>query len=137
MMSHDNLQENAQTGARLAAARILLVEDELLVAMEIDAGLRDAGAREVTLCGSVKRALASLEQGQFDAAILDIRLGDGFVGPVARRLAERGIPFLFYTGQTMTDPILAEWPGMQVLTKPVRNETIVAALQRLLRQGGN
>jgi DNA-binding response OmpR family regulator len=118
---------------RLDGATILLVEDEPLVGMEVESVLRDAGARDVTLCGSVTAALACADHDGFNIAILDVRLHDGMVIPVARRLAERGVPFLFYTGQTRTDPIFAEWPDSTIITKPARDQTILNAVETLLR----
>ena len=125
-------RERADGAHRLDGAAILLVEDEPLVGMEIESVLRDAGARDVTLCGSVAAALACVDRDGFDLGILDVRLRDGAVTPVARRLAERGVRFLFYTGQTRTDPIFAEWPGSTVLTKPAREQTILRAVEDLL-----
>jgi DNA-binding response OmpR family regulator len=126
-------RERPDPGRPLDGAAILLVEDELLVGMEIESVLREAGAQDVMLCGSVATALAHADRDGFDMAILDVRLRDGVVTPVARRLTERDIPFLFYTGQTRADPILAEWPGSTVITKPAREKTILHAVEDLLR----
>ena len=66
-------------------------------------------------------------------AILDVRLGREMVTPVARELAERGTPFLFYTGQANTDPIVAEWPSVKVLSKPTSRKALLAAVAQSLQ----
>jgi len=51
---------------------------------------------------------------------------------VARQLASRGTPFIFYTGQVENDPDLAEWTGCRILSKPARASAIVAAIAEAL-----
>ncbi|AWH53554.1 response regulator [Stenotrophomonas sp. ESTM1D_MKCIP4_1] len=73
---------------------LLLVEDQLDLAELVEDALADDGSK-VTHADSVFEALSLLREGTFDAAILDIELGDGVVFPVADRLAELGVPFVF------------------------------------------
>lgn len=73
---------------------LLLVEDQLDLAELVEDALADQG-NTVTHAESVFEALFLLREGTFDAAILDIELGDGVVFPVADRLAELGVPFVF------------------------------------------
>ena len=67
-----------------------------------------------------------------DAAVLDIRLRDQSIAPVARRLGERSVPFVFYSGQNHWDPIHQEWPDNKVTQKPAPARTIVSALVEAL-----
>jgi DNA-binding NtrC family response regulator len=112
---------------QLAGERVLVVEDEVLVALDLEAILNDAGA-DVELCRTTQSALDRLTSAPITVAILDVRLGTDTVTPVASRLAERGIPFVFYTGQSACDPILADWPDRKIVTKPARSASIVRAL---------
>jgi len=121
----------------LSSARVLVVEDEFIIMLELSALLEDAGADVVGPCGGIREALAAAQVETIDAAILDLRLGNDSVAPVARKLSQRGIPFMFYTGQTEADPMLAEWPGCKVLGKPAEPAVIVAAVVRLLRRAGD
>jgi DNA-binding NtrC family response regulator len=118
----------------LANASLLVVEDEILVLLELEAILREAGAEDIHLCRDVASALARIESDKITAAILDVRLGQQVVTPVARALAERGTPFLFYTGQAATEPLLKEWPKNRILPKPARSHTIVEALEKLIQR---
>jgi DNA-binding response OmpR family regulator len=111
------------TDMPLRGARILIVEDDALLLMELESILQEAGAEIVTCCRNVRDALVAAEQSLPAAAILD----------VARRLANLGTPFLFYTGQLEDDPTLAEWRCHVVLSKPTRAAAIVAAVAHLLK----
>jgi DNA-binding NtrC family response regulator len=127
-----NKNDNSPTA--LLGARVLIVEDDALLLMELESILQDAGAEIMGCCRNVPDALRALEQNQISVAILDVRIGHTTIAPVARGLAKRGTPFLFYTGQVESDPILAEWAGHVVLSKPARSAAIVDAVARLLPQ---
>jgi len=73
--------------------RVLIVEDEVLVAMDLAGVLQRHGYVVVGLAGSVTEALALVRKEEFDIALLDVNLGSKTVEPVANRLAERAIPF--------------------------------------------
>jgi len=79
--------------------RILVVEDEYLVAQDLAEDLRAMGADVVGPVPSVEKALEAVDRNaQLDGAILDINLQGSVIFPVADRLAERRIPFFFTTG---------------------------------------
>src|SRR5215471_4679628 len=120
--------------AQLAGAHVLVVEDELLLLLELKSMLRDAGAEEVYLCRNVNDALACAESTKLTLAILDIRLGQESVTPVAHRLTNDGTPFMFYTGQTLTDPLFAELRACKIVSKPARPQIIIQALADLSHQ---
>jgi DNA-binding response OmpR family regulator len=120
----------------LKGARLLVVEDDLLILMELEAVLTDAGAEFIGLCRTLKEALALAETEELAAAILDIRLGRETVAPAAKRLWERGVPFVFYTGQGDTDPVRSQWPECALLHKPAEPRKIVAAVIGLLERKG-
>jgi CheY-like chemotaxis protein len=112
----------------MKSLRILLVEDEGLIAIMIEDLLEDLGCTLVGSVGSVGAALAWIEAGgEADAALLDVNLGGAPVFPVADALRARGVPFAFTTGYGDTqDPRFA---GAVLLGKPIRLERLVAALR--------
>jgi DNA-binding response OmpR family regulator len=111
-----------------------VVEDDFIIAIELEAILAEAGAEVVGPCQTVNDALAAVRERRVTAAILDVRLGGETIAPVAAELARRGIPFLFYTGQVETDPIRAQWPGCIIVSKPARAGSIVSAVASLLQR---
>ncbi|HEY8696193.1 MAG TPA: hypothetical protein VIM02_01130 [Rhizomicrobium sp.] len=118
----------------LSGIDILIAEDEVIVAMDIRDGLEDAGAGIVGPAYSLTQAMALAAHAKISAAVLDMRLGRESVGPVARVLAERGIPFVFYSGQINTDPLRVEWPAAPVISKPASTRQLIQTLATLLRR---
>lgn len=91
--------ERLTGGEGASSLRILIVEDEALVAMEIEGMLGLAGHEAVAQVDDVESALSAVESGAPDLALVDIHLGRGNSGlDVAAALKERGIPVLFATG---------------------------------------
>ena len=129
------MEESDKTDAApvLKGVRVLVVEDDFIISMELEAILLDAGAEIAGLCRNVKEALAVADRNDVAVALLDVRLGSETVMPVARRLAEHRIPFVFYTGQVDVDPLVAEWPGYTIVAKPASPSAIVGALAGQLR----
>lgn len=113
---------------------ILLVEDDFLVLSELEALLRDAGADCILSCRTLGEAAAMLDGRKPAVALLDVRIGQDSVAPLARRLAASGTPFLFYTGQIGGDRMLAEWRDRPLLSKPSTSHQIVSAVADLVRQ---
>jgi CheY-like chemotaxis protein len=77
---------------------VLVVEDEMIVAMMIEDIVRELGVSEVHLCADARSALEVVRAEPIDCAILDLRVRDGSVAPVADALAEKGVPFVFSSG---------------------------------------
>src|SRR5690242_18246438 len=105
----------------LSSARILLVEDSFFIMMELEAAVLDAGA-EAVCCRTVGEALSTLEAQPVSAAVLDVQLDRETSEVVADRLAQRGIPFLFYTGQLEGAPVHDTWPECKIISKPAPRE---------------
>jgi CheY-like chemotaxis protein len=89
-------------GGNLQGRRLLVAEDEYLLAVDIAQSLEDAGAEVVGPASSVKDALGLVasEDGKLDGALLDINLREERVYPVADALLAAGVPFIFATGYT-------------------------------------
>lgn len=83
--------------------RILVVEDEYLIAMELDGTLRAAGYRVIGPAPDIDAALELLKLEQPDAAILDVDLGGEWVTPVAKVLHAMSVPFLLTSGYVAAD----------------------------------
>jgi CheY-like chemotaxis protein len=118
----------------LSSLTVLVVEDEPLVAMSIEDGLMEIGARIIGPAGSVSKAMRLIEKGGFDAALLDVNLRGERVDEVADSLAARGIPFVFTTGHG-AEGLPENHRGRPVVPKPFDNEDLFDALSRNLAKG--
>jgi CheY-like chemotaxis protein len=107
---------------------VLIVEDEPLIAMMLEDFLDSLGHRIAGTCESVQEALAMVEQGGFDVAIIDVHLKGEHVWPVADRLTEKGIPFILATGGHIAPPP-PEHDNAPVLSKPYTIDSITPALE--------
>jgi PAS domain S-box-containing protein len=114
----------------LKGARVLIVEDAVLLALELETGLSEAGAEIVGPAYELEEALALLDQ-PIDAAVLDANLNGQSVAPVAEMLLRRGVPFLFATGygETGGAPGGFEAP---VIRKPYDVTQVASAVAELL-----
>jgi CheY-like chemotaxis protein len=107
---------------------ILIVEDEPLIAMMLEDFLDSLGHRIVGSCETVADAMAMVEKGDFDVAIIDVQLKNGEkVWPVADRLADTGKPFVLATGGHV-EPPPERHAGAPVLSKPYTIDAIEPAL---------
>lgn len=107
------------------ALNILVLDDEPLILLDLQWAVECAGCLPLTAC-SCEEALSIVEQTKVDVAILDVSLGGGSnCAPVARRLAEQGIPFVFHTGdpRDLADDVRAL--GRAMLVKPTPTDKVV------------
>ncbi|MCY7354175.1 MAG: response regulator [Lysobacter sp.] len=119
---------NAITATRC----VLIVEDEMCLAMMLEDILMDAGY-DVRKAARVPGALQLVDSERFDAAILDINLAGKQVFPVADALTDRGIPFLFTSGYG-DNGVPAEYCKHRMLQKPYDLDQLQAALTALLQE---
>ncbi|MEM7724694.1 MAG: response regulator [Pseudomonadota bacterium] len=113
-------------------ANILIVEDEVLIALDISMMLEEEGASVVGPCADIQSALAKTSKA--DAAILDVDLRGEDVFPVADSLHAAGTPFLFHTGRRDTDVLRARYgTDVAIVEKPTTAETLLATVSNLLR----
>ena len=114
---------------RRFTGRGLVVEDNLLIAMNAAEALRALGAADVVVVGNIDAALDRIAAEQFDLAILDLDLGGTLSTPVAEALRGAGVPFLLATGY---DEAAGDEPaalrGAPRLKKPYSNDAIAQAL---------
>jgi len=104
----------AQTSERF---RVLVVEDEMLLAMQLEDTLADFGCDVVGPVAHVADGVKLAGSERLDGAILDINVAGAEVFPVARQLAERSIPFIFVSGYASAN-LPPEWCGRPTLQKP-------------------
>ncbi len=111
--------------------RILLVEDEPLIAMMLEDFLEALGKTLAGTADSCEAALALVEAGEIDAAILDVNLRGGEQSwPVADALAAQGVPFVFATGGTQ-DGLIEAHRDRPTLSKPFTMDGVAKALDAL------
>jgi DNA-binding NtrC family response regulator len=123
------LSEYSRPDQRLQGVRVLVVEDEIMIALDVEATLADAGADVVGLCITLSEALAAAAATEnLSVATLDIRLGKDTSETVAMLLAERGIPFIFYSGQRLPNEMRERWPLSLLLAKPADPSQLVEAV---------
>lgn len=115
----------------LACHRVLVVEDEAMIAMLVGRILTEAGFQVVGPAPSVTEGLAAIEQGGIDAALLDVRLGNEEVYPAADALRARSVPFIFLSGYG-AESLPDGYACHPCLRKPFRAAALLAALTGLL-----
>ena len=123
-------------GADLSGRRILVVEDEFLLAMELETLLQRRGCTVLGPVPSVGQALAMLDGAPPDVALLDINLKGERATPVAAALIDLGVPFVLITGYSrlqLSEPELRHAPR---LDKPVNGRDLNCALAKALEAPG-
>lgn len=125
MPSHPSLQ----------GLRLLVVEDETIIAMLVEDMLTDLGCVVVGVAGTVADGLAVVSSGRvaLDGAVLDVNIGGEKVFPVADALAARGVPFVFATGYG-TSGVLDQYANTRVIAKPFQSHTLENALAATFEQ---
>jgi DNA-binding NarL/FixJ family response regulator len=118
--------------ALLSGKRVMIVEDEFLVAMELESELMDQGCVVIGPAGRAAPALALLEDEAPDAVLLDLNLDGETPTALAEALQRRHVPFIVVSGygsRHQEPPILRDAPRLQ---KPVRQRELLAALARAM-----
>jgi DNA-binding response OmpR family regulator len=111
----------------------MIVEDQALIGMSLEAFLEDAGFSVAGPFPSCADALRWLEHNTPEVAVLDISLTDGTSLPVAHELKGRSAPFAIYTGLPFTANLPDEFQGVPWLEKPVAREELTDTVARLRR----
>ena len=124
----------APVAGGLAGRRVMLAEDELLVAMEMDETLRGLGCEVLGPAATVEEAvrLTQNEAGRIDAAVLDVNLAGRPSFPVADLLAGRGVPVVFATGYGDLPDGRTSGGSSALLRKPLRRGELEAVLSQML-----
>jgi CheY-like chemotaxis protein len=115
----------------LPLARILIVEDEALIAMMLEEWVVELGHTPVGPVGNVAKALALINETVCDAAILDYNLGGETAGPISELLATRNVPFAFASGDHAVE-IDERFRQRPMLPKPYVFESVHTVVLKLL-----
>jgi len=135
-MLDDDSHSRDKTGPRLEDLDFLLVEDQMLIAADLESMLADHGVNRVTTTPSVSDALKRLKEFTPDVAILDVNLGSATSLPIAEELVRRDVPFVFATGYSDRSIIPASFSA-PVVRKPYEAVALIAAVKKVLgSQGG-
>ena len=121
--------------AILGQLDLLLVEDQMLVAADVENMLMDNGISKVTLAPSAAEALRLLKGFTPHVAVLDVNLGSGTSLPIAEELARRNVPFIFATGYSDQSVVPASFK-VPVVRKPYDAKSLVGALVRVMSMHG-
>ena len=126
MSAEDNAEEF------LRGLRILLVEDDPLICLDLEASLEEFGA-VVTAVSNVGAAFAALAIAMPDFAVLDFELGAETSEPIAEVVQARDIPFIYLSGYSGHDERFSRWRGIRVLAKPLSAARIARGIQDILQ----
>ena len=119
--------------APAAPPRVLVLDDEPIILMDLEFALEDEGAVMLD-ARSVREALDRIGRDRPDAAILDVNLGLGTTcAPVALRLRELGVPFVLHTGDLDRQGELVETLGAPVIPKPSSGPEVVRQVLQLVK----
>jgi CheY-like chemotaxis protein len=120
--------------APLAGKRILAVEDEFIILLDIQGILEAAGAASVITASGLNDALKIVadQTDRFDVAVLDLKLDKDSSAPIAERLAAAKVPFVFLTGSPADASIAKEHGAAPVVGKPFDSAVLLAALQQAM-----
>ena len=128
----DPLGPAMPTHERLLGKRVLVVEDEALLALELRLAMEDEGAEVIGPAQSIFDALDAVTHvHEIDVAVLDINLAGESVYPVAELLHQRAVPFVFHTGHGLQSELAALFPGTTTFIKPTLPETLIGHVARI------
>jgi CheY-like chemotaxis protein len=118
----------------LKGCRIIVLEDEFLIAMDVEQICRDNGATHVAIVRDLDDI--DLETAQsFDAAIVDVMLGGSSTLEFAAGLLDAAIPFVFASGYTDNQELATKFPSVELISKPYSGDDLVGALARAIQTG--
>ena len=115
----------------LSGRRVLVVEDEMIVAWLLEDMLAELGCVVVGPAASVKQALAMIDAAPIEVAVLDVNLNGEMSYPVADALTARGVPFVFVSGYDK-DSMLDGYRALPMLQKPFHRSELTDTLAQLL-----
>jgi DNA-binding response OmpR family regulator len=132
---HDILERQILMTKPLDGLNILILEDEFLIAMDVEQLCRDHGAGEVMISRSLEElGPEPFHTFSFDAAVVDLRLNGVSTINFAQSLYQRGVPFVFATGYANPDETAATFPGVTVVGKPYLGDDLVDAMAAAVRR---
>ncbi len=119
---------NATSGKPLLGIKVLIAEDDAILAFDMMCFLRGAGAETLGPAPNLKRAIALSQDESLSCGVLDVSLRGELIFPAAQKLREMCAGIVFYTGYADTGGLKREWPDAQVLIKPAPSKSLIAAV---------
>lgn len=116
----------------LTGLNVLLVEDQSLIAMDVEEMLRELSCADVMTAARVSQAMEMIKTTAPDLAILDLNLGHETSEAVADDLTRRAIPFMFATGYSDGAGVPKRFSGVPVVSKPMSRDSLSHALSLTL-----
>ncbi len=107
---------------------VLVVEDELFVALDVQDVVEGTGCRVDGPYATIVETLDALAAGLPDCAVLDVRLRDGEVFPAADRLHAAGVPIIFHSGNATDGDLASRYPCAAICAKPSAPAILTAAI---------
>ena len=127
------MNDQPAVSARLKGLKVLVVEDQPIMAMTLEEMLRAIGCSVVWHASGVTDALAMMRSQRPDCAVVDLYLSGELAYPIARWLAADGIPFVFLKGYGRRT-ILGDWASRPAIQKPFSVRSLQAKLEAALEQ---
>jgi DNA-binding response OmpR family regulator len=124
------------SSAGLSGERVLVVDDEAIIALDLESIVTAAGGEVIGPSGSLDTAISLARSDGPTIAVLDVRLGQDNIRPLAELLTRAGVPFLFYSGEFNSEQMRQEWPMCGFVAKPAAPRVLVDALRALLKSPG-
>ncbi|WP_119681469.1 response regulator [Indioceanicola profundi] len=118
----------------LGRAEVLVVEDEPFIAMDLVYAVEDANGMPVGPAATVRQALAMVKAQDIKAAILDVNLPDGDVGPVLEALIERSAAVVVHTGTALPPEVRVRFPQVPIYAKPTPAVVLTSRLASELKR---
>lgn len=125
-----------QSSPVVAGQDILIVEDQALIALDLEGLLLGLGARECWMAPNVRDALTLLDTTTLTLAVVDFNLGEETAEVVADRLGAMGVPFVFFTGYGQGLQLPERFRDVPIVSKPVVTETLLAKLAQAQARTG-
>lgn len=144
-VSNSNRGLGSQTGdtaspqcvrQRLSGKTVLIVEDELLTGISIRMDAERTGAIVIGPTATLQGTFLAIADSYVDVAILDVKLADAEVFPVADHLYDQGVPIVFHTGHARKTSLQARYPASRIFTKSTASIDLLKAAASMLNQAG-
>ncbi|WP_246703973.1 response regulator [Rhizobium sp. P38BS-XIX] len=122
-------------GVEMTFRRVLILEDNLIIAMEAEEILRLVGINEVEIASNLEQAVNAVHSDHYDFAMLDVNLGESTSFGFARLLMERGISFGFVSGYSDTLDFPPDLQNVPLLNKPFDEQSMRLFVETMIKAG--
>jgi len=129
--------ESCVAALPLAGFRVLVLEDEYLIAMDVEQLCRDHGAEDAVLIRDLDGIEDAIAGQRFDVAVVDAMLGSRSTLDFARKLQDRNVPFIFATGYGDAAERFADFPGVPTIDKPFSGKDLIEAISQAVARNAD